>query len=40
MAALRPGDIVTVKGSLASDMRIVVEALLGLGGEAARVVNG
>ena len=39
-AALRPGDIVTVKGSLASDMRVVVEALLGLGGEPARVVNG
>ena len=40
MAALRPGDIVTVKGSLASDMRIVVDALLGLGGDEARVANG
>jgi UDP-N-acetylmuramoyl-tripeptide--D-alanyl-D-alanine ligase len=44
VAALRPGDIVTVKGSLGSRTRQIVEALLALGqsnGSASgRVVNG
>ena len=38
--AVRPGDIVTVKGSLTSDMRRVVDALLGLGTAPAKAANG
>lgn len=38
--AVRPGDIVTVKGSLASDMKRVVDALLGLDTAPAKAANG
>jgi UDP-N-acetylmuramoyl-tripeptide--D-alanyl-D-alanine ligase len=38
-AALRPGDVVTVKGSYGSAMGMVVEALLELGSAPARAAN-
>jgi UDP-N-acetylmuramoyl-tripeptide--D-alanyl-D-alanine ligase len=39
-AAVKPGDIVTVKGSLASGMKRVVDALLALGNAPSQAVNG
>jgi len=39
-AAVRAGDIVVVKGSLASGMKVVVDALLAAGAAPSRAVNG
>ena len=38
--AVRPGDVVTVKGSLGSRMAIVVDALKELGAPQPAAVNG
>jgi UDP-N-acetylmuramoyl-tripeptide--D-alanyl-D-alanine ligase len=38
--AVHAGDVVTIKGSLASRMRTVVDALLALGGKPRRAANG
>jgi len=38
--ALRPGDVITVKGSLGSRMALVVEALAGLASDPPAAVNG
>lgn len=37
--ALRPGDVVAVKGSLGSRMKVVVDAILALGGTAPRATG-
>jgi UDP-N-acetylmuramoyl-tripeptide--D-alanyl-D-alanine ligase len=39
-AAIRGGDVVVVKGSLASGMKVVVDALLAAGSTSSRAVNG
>lgn len=43
-AAVAPGDLVMVKGSLGSQTRVIVDALLSLGtqatGDTRQVVNG
>ena len=38
--AVRAGDVVTIKGSLASRMKTVVDALLAMGGNPRRAANG
>ena len=38
--AVRTGDVVTIKGSLASRMKTVVDALLAMGGTPRRAANG